>query len=176
MLLLDDGSVGGRHVVPEDWLRQARHIDADIRGAFAASDSEPVLPGGWYRNQFWFVPGPSGDILLCLGIHGQMVFVDHATRTVAVKLSSWPTAQDPPICSIRSGLSRPSVATWPGSNRSAMPPPPGRRARAASPRVRNAGAGERNAGGRAYLTYPIGTTVGVSGSFSLTYCDRMPSM
>jgi CubicO group peptidase (beta-lactamase class C family) len=94
MLLLDDGSVEGRPVVPEDWLQQARHIDADIRHAFAASDSEPVLPGGWYRNQFWFVPGPSGDILLCLGIHGQMVFVDHATRTVAVKLSSWPTAQE----------------------------------------------------------------------------------
>ncbi len=33
--------------------------------------------------------------MLCLGIHGQMVFVDRATRTVAVKLSSWPTPQDP---------------------------------------------------------------------------------
>lgn len=95
MLLLDDGRVGGRAVVPEAWLQQARHIDADIRGAFAGSDSEPVLPGGWYRNQFWFVPGPSGDVQLCLGIHGQMVFVDRGTRTVAVKLSSWPTAQDP---------------------------------------------------------------------------------
>jgi CubicO group peptidase (beta-lactamase class C family) len=95
LLLLNDGSVGERPVVPEDWLAQARHIDADIRGAFAASDSEAVMPGGWYCNQFWFVPGPSGDILLCLGIHGQMVFVDRATRTVAVKLSSWPTAQDP---------------------------------------------------------------------------------
>ena len=94
-MLLDDGWVGHRHIVPESWLQQARHIDADIRGAFAASDSEPVLPGGWYRNQFWFVPGPSGDILLCLGIHGQMVFVDRATRTVAVKVSSWPTPQDP---------------------------------------------------------------------------------
>lgn len=95
MLLLDDGWVGGRVVVPEGWLQQARHIDADIRGAFAGSDSEPLLPGGWYRNQFWFVPGPSGDIQLCLGIHGQMIFVDRGTRTVAVKLSSWPTAQDP---------------------------------------------------------------------------------
>ena len=94
-MLLNDGRVGHRPVVPESWLQQARHIDADIRGAFAASDSDPVLPGGWYRNQFWFVPGPSGDILLCLGIHGQMVFVDRATRTVAVKVSSWPTPQDP---------------------------------------------------------------------------------
>jgi CubicO group peptidase (beta-lactamase class C family) len=93
-LLLDDGWAGEQAVIPEQWLLEARHLDADIRGAFAASDSEPVLPGGWYRNQFWFIPGPSGDIQLGLGIHGQMVFVDRGTRTVAVKLSSWPTEQD----------------------------------------------------------------------------------
>jgi CubicO group peptidase (beta-lactamase class C family) len=93
-LLLDDGWAGEQAVIPEQWLLEARQLDADIRGAFAASDSEPVLPGGWYRNQFWFIPGPSGDIQLCLGIHGQMVFVDRGTRTVAVKLSSWPTEQD----------------------------------------------------------------------------------
>jgi CubicO group peptidase (beta-lactamase class C family) len=93
-LLLDDGWVGDQAVIPARWLQEARHLDADVRGAFAASDSEPVLPGGWYRNQFWFVPGPSGDIQLCLGIHGQMVFVDRGTRTVAVKLSSWPAEQD----------------------------------------------------------------------------------
>jgi CubicO group peptidase (beta-lactamase class C family) len=95
MLVHEDGWVGRRAVVPEDWILQALHIDADIRGAFASSDNEPVLPGGWYRNQFWFVPGPSGDIQLGLGIHGQMVFVDRGTRTVVAKLSSWPTAQDP---------------------------------------------------------------------------------
>ena len=141
-MLLDDGWVGHRHVVPESWLQQARHIDADIRGAFAASDSEPVLPGGWYRNQFWFVPGPSGDILLCLGIHGQMVFVDRATRTVAVKLSSWPTPQDPAhlVDTIRAFA---AVGQPPGRvrDRSGMPPWTGRRARAASSRVRNAGTG-----------------------------------
>lgn len=93
-LLLDDGWVGEQAVIPELWLLEARHLDADIRGAFAASQSEPVLPGGWYSSQFWFVPGPSGDIQLGLGIHGQMVFVDRGTRTVAVKLSSWPTEQD----------------------------------------------------------------------------------
>jgi CubicO group peptidase (beta-lactamase class C family) len=94
-MLHDAGRAGETQVVPEQWLLDARHIDSDIRGAFSASDSEPILPGGWYRNQFWFVPGPSGDIQLCLGIHGQMVFVDRGTRTVAVKLSSWPAPQDP---------------------------------------------------------------------------------
>lgn len=94
-LLLDDGQVDGRAVVPQGWLQQARTLSPDIRNAFAASNSEPFLPGGWYRNQFWFVPGRSGDVQLCLGIHGQMVLVDRATRTVAVKLSTWPTPQDP---------------------------------------------------------------------------------
>jgi CubicO group peptidase (beta-lactamase class C family) len=93
-LLLDDGWRAEQAVIPERWLLSARRLDADIRGAFAASDSESVLPGGWYRNQFWFTPGPSGDIQLCLGIHGQMVFVDPGTRTVAVKFSSWPTEQN----------------------------------------------------------------------------------
>jgi hypothetical protein len=31
--------------------------------------------------------------LVCLGIHGQMIYVNRATRTVGVKLSSWPEAQ-----------------------------------------------------------------------------------
>lgn len=94
-LLLDDGYVGGVPVVPQQWLGASRALDPDIRGAFAASSSEAQMPGGWYRNQFWFVPGPVGDVQLCLGIHGQMVLVDRATRTVSVKLSTWPTAQSP---------------------------------------------------------------------------------
>lgn len=94
-LLLDDGFVGGEPVVPRRWLAACRALDPDIRGAFAASSSESVLTGGWYRNQFWFVPGVVGDLQLCLGIHGQMVMVDRATRTVSVKMSTWPTAQEP---------------------------------------------------------------------------------
>jgi CubicO group peptidase (beta-lactamase class C family) len=94
-LVLEDGYVRGTSIVPERWLHEGRALDPDTRRAFAASDSEPVLTGGWYRNQFWFVPGPLGDLQLCLGIHGQMVLVDQSTRTVSVKLSSWPPAQDP---------------------------------------------------------------------------------
>lgn len=94
-MLLDDGYVAGRPVVLNKWLMQSRTIDPDIRGAFSSSASEATLSGGWYRNQFWYVPGPLGDLQVCLGIHGQMVVVDRATRTVSVKLSSWPAAQSP---------------------------------------------------------------------------------
>ena len=94
-MLLDDGYVAGVPVVPNQWLVQSRTIDPDIRGAFASSASESTLSGGWYRNQFWFVPGPLGDLQVCLGIHGQMIVVDRATKTVSVKMSSWPSAQSP---------------------------------------------------------------------------------
>jgi CubicO group peptidase (beta-lactamase class C family) len=93
-LLLDDGAVDGTEVVPASWLLDARNPPADVREAFSVTENEPVLPGGWYRNQFWFVPTPSGPAQVCLGIHGQMVYVDHAHRTVGVKLSSWPTPQN----------------------------------------------------------------------------------
>lgn len=99
-LLLDGGAVpdgegGQRVVVPQRWLRQGWAVDADIREAFASSAAEQMFPGGWYRNQFWFRPGPFGDVLICLGIYGQMIHVSRRTRTVCVKLSSWPHAQSP---------------------------------------------------------------------------------
>jgi hypothetical protein len=99
-LLLDggvvpDGQGGTRVVVPLRWMRQAWAVDADVRGAFASSPAEQMFPGGWYRNQFWFRPGPHGDVLVCLGIYGQMIHVSRRTRTVCVKLSSWPQPQSP---------------------------------------------------------------------------------
>ena len=95
VVLLADGEVAGRRVVPEPWLHASWAIDQDIRAAFDNSIAGPYLPGGWYRNQFWFVPREHGDVMLCLGIHGQMLYVKPSTGTVAAKLSSWPDAQSP---------------------------------------------------------------------------------
>jgi CubicO group peptidase (beta-lactamase class C family) len=93
-MLLEGGTVDGVEVVPSRWLEESFHPGDDVRDAFAASDNEPVLPGGWYRNQLWFVPGGDSVAMVCLGIHGQMVYVRPASRLVAVKQSSWPTPQD----------------------------------------------------------------------------------
>ena len=76
--LVPDGAGNTRRVVPPQWLRQAWAVDAGTRAAFAASPAEWAFPGGWYRHQFWFRPGDYGDVLLCLGIHGQMVHVEPA--------------------------------------------------------------------------------------------------
>ena len=95
VMLLAGGEVTGRRVVPATWLRESWTADPDILDAFAQSVSGPYLPGGWYRNKFWFVPREHHVALLCLGIYGQMLYVNPGTGTVAAKLSSWPDAQSP---------------------------------------------------------------------------------
>jgi CubicO group peptidase (beta-lactamase class C family) len=99
-LLLEGGVVPGESgapvtVVPPTWLRGAWAVDAERRTNFMESPAEVSFPGGWYRNQFWFRPGEYGDVLLCLGIHGQMLHVSRRTGTVCVKLSSWPEPSNP---------------------------------------------------------------------------------
>jgi CubicO group peptidase (beta-lactamase class C family) len=93
-MLVDDGVAQGRAVVPAGWLADVRHPESGVREAFASTDNEYVLPGGWYRSQFWVIPGAGGPVLVCLGIHGQLVYADRAARTVVVKMSSWPDAQN----------------------------------------------------------------------------------
>ncbi len=93
-MLVDDGRAEGRVVVPSAWLDDVCAPAPGVRQAFASTDNEYVLPGGWYRSQFWVLPGGSGSpVMVCLGIHGQLIYADRAARTVVVKLSSWPDAQ-----------------------------------------------------------------------------------
>ena len=93
-MLIDDGVAQGYPVVPRAWLAGTRAPEPGVREAFARTDNEYVLPGGWYRSQFWVIPGPGGPVLVCLGIHGQLIYADRAARTVVVKLSCWPDAQN----------------------------------------------------------------------------------
>jgi CubicO group peptidase (beta-lactamase class C family) len=93
-LLLDDGrATSGAQVLPSWWTWDALTGATDAKGAFAhISSFETGMPGGHYRHQLW-VPFADGQVVLALGIHGQMVYVDQATRTVGVKLSAWPQPQ-----------------------------------------------------------------------------------
>ena len=65
----------------------------DSVDAFAAGPYDYRAPGAMYRSQFWFLSG-SRDVAYCLGIHGQMIYINRSTGTVGVKLSSWPTPLD----------------------------------------------------------------------------------
>ncbi len=86
-------ALDGTAVLPEWWVEDSYAGGPDSRTAFANAAEPTLMPGGMYRNGFWF-PGESGDVMLALGIHGQMIYMNRVTGVVGVKLSSWPTPQD----------------------------------------------------------------------------------
>jgi CubicO group peptidase (beta-lactamase class C family) len=94
-LFLNGGtSLTGERVVSLSWIADTFAGGLDSRTAFTASPGDNRMPGGMYRNQCWF-PRSGNNVLLCLGIHGQMIYVNRAADMVAAKLSSWPVPQDP---------------------------------------------------------------------------------
>jgi CubicO group peptidase (beta-lactamase class C family) len=93
LFLHGGSSLTGEHVVSLSWIADTFTGGIDSRAAFNASPDDTRMPGGMYRNQCWF-PYRGNNVLLCLGIHGQMIYVNRSTNLVAAKLSSWPLPQD----------------------------------------------------------------------------------
>ncbi|OBG30540.1 serine hydrolase domain-containing protein [Mycobacterium sp. 852002-51057_SCH5723018] len=94
-LFLRDGvSLTGRQVVPAAWIADTLDGGPDSREAFAASPDDNEMPGGMYRNQMWF-PFPGSNVVLCLGMCGQMIYVNRAAEVVAAKLSTQPHSHEP---------------------------------------------------------------------------------
>ena len=90
MILRNGTSLTGEQVVPSWWIDDSFAGGPDSVRAFADSPGDNRMPGGLYRNQFW-IPDAQRPVLLCLGIHGQMIYVNREAGVVAAKLSSWPT-------------------------------------------------------------------------------------
>lgn len=94
-LFLRDGvSLTGQQVVPGAWIADTLGGGPDSRQAFAASPDDTGMPGGMYRNQVWF-PYPGNNIALCVGMCGQLIYINRAAEVVATKLSSQPSSQEP---------------------------------------------------------------------------------
>ena len=94
-LFLRDGvSLTGQQVVPAAWIADTLDGGPDSRQAFAASPDDTELPGGMYRNQMWF-PYPAGNVVLCQGMCGQMIYVNRSAEMVAAKLSTQPHSHEP---------------------------------------------------------------------------------
>ncbi|WP_237164280.1 serine hydrolase domain-containing protein [Mycolicibacterium fortuitum] len=89
-LFLRDGvSLTDRQVVPAAWINDTLQGGPDSREAFAVRPDENPMPGGMYRNQVW-IPYPGNNVALCLGMCGQMIYVNRAAEMVAAKLSTQP--------------------------------------------------------------------------------------
>lgn len=91
-LLRNDGFYNGARIVPASWVRDTRLGNDQVRQLFAASEYRGLLPNGHYRNQVW--ADPTAQEIMCIGIHGQSIYVDRAKALVCVKLSSHPHPTD----------------------------------------------------------------------------------
>ena len=91
-LLRNDGFYNGARIVPASWVRDTRLGNDQVRQLFAASEYRGLLPNGHYRNQVW--ADRTAQEIMCIGIHGQSIYVDRAKALVCVKLSSHPHPTD----------------------------------------------------------------------------------
>jgi CubicO group peptidase (beta-lactamase class C family) len=78
-MMLNEGMANGRRIVSAEWVRQAQ-MPVD-------GEASPPLMGG-YGYQWWTIP--NSPAYSAVGLQGQFVYVDPATRTVIVKLSYFP--------------------------------------------------------------------------------------
>lgn len=76
-MMLDGGVANGRRIVSERWVRQSTR----------PSGPEDRQRGG-YGLQWWTMD--SSEAYAAIGLQGQYIYVDPATRTVVVKLSYYP--------------------------------------------------------------------------------------
>ncbi|WP_430332936.1 serine hydrolase domain-containing protein [Rhodococcus sp. ACT016] len=81
-LVLDGGRVGDTQVVPEAWIRRL------------STPAAHAVSGWGYSAQWWHPTGGNGRDLSAIGVYGQYIYVDPASRTVVVKLSDHGTEQD----------------------------------------------------------------------------------
>lgn len=91
-LLRNDGFYNDTQIVPASWVRDTRLGNDQVRQLFAASEYRGLLPNGHYRNQVW--ADPTAQEIMCIGIHGQSIYVNRAKALVCVKLSSHPQPAD----------------------------------------------------------------------------------
>ncbi|MFJ7770873.1 serine hydrolase domain-containing protein [Streptomyces sp. NPDC097107] len=81
-------SLSGQRVVSQTWVDDVFVGGSDSEDAFKKSPKyrDMRMPDGKYRSMFWS-PTANRDVVLCIGVYGQMVYINRATQTVGVKLS-----------------------------------------------------------------------------------------
>jgi CubicO group peptidase (beta-lactamase class C family) len=99
-------AAGGLSVIPRDLVRFGMMIRDGGMGAidpeflldvyengsaeqWATGDFKDFFEKGVYRS-FCYKPGTDPDVIMGIGIHGQMLYVDRPRGVVVAKQSSWP--------------------------------------------------------------------------------------
>lgn len=88
MMMINDGKLNGQQVIPAQWIQDTLKGDFSSKQCYQDSDYA-ALGLDHYCNQVW-VKDASNGVMLALGIHGQIIYMDRSKQLVMVKLSSQP--------------------------------------------------------------------------------------
>jgi hypothetical protein len=93
LMMVDDGRLQGRQVVPAAWIADTAAGDGSSRDCFVRGEYGELLQGWHYRNQVW-VASSAPPVMLAIGIHGQLLYMDKGRGLVVVMLCSQPEPLD----------------------------------------------------------------------------------
>ena len=91
-MLRNDGLYNDQQILPASWVRDTQLGNDELRELFAASGYRGLLSNGHYTNQVW--ADRESDEIMCIGIHGQIIYIHRSKQLVCVKLSSHPYPTD----------------------------------------------------------------------------------
>ena len=92
MMMINGGRLNGQQIVPAVWIQDS--ITGDVTSRRCYEDSEYAAFGfSHYRNQVW-IKDSAKQVMLALGIHGQIIYMDELNDIVMVKLSTQPESVD----------------------------------------------------------------------------------
>jgi CubicO group peptidase (beta-lactamase class C family) len=83
-MMIRDGGMGA---IDSDFLRDV--YENGSAEQWATGDFKDTFEKGVYRS-FCYKPGNDPDVIMGIGIHGQMLYVDRPRGVVVAKQSSWP--------------------------------------------------------------------------------------
>jgi CubicO group peptidase (beta-lactamase class C family) len=85
---------GGDGIVPKDWIDDI--LQNGDRAAWARGDLATLFPDGTYRSK-WYLTGNDHGAWTAIGIHGQWLYIDPASKLVIAKFSSQALPVDDPL-------------------------------------------------------------------------------
>ena len=91
LMMINDGALGGWQVIPAAWIADTAKGDSTSKECFAKAYGD--FPGWHYRNQVW-VASSEPAVMLAIGIHGQLIYMDKGRDLIVVMLSSRPQPLD----------------------------------------------------------------------------------
>ncbi len=94
LMCLQGGTIGGRRVVPADWIGRRLVRDEELIDAYGSDNELGGPPGTAFYHDNWWIWDAERGIYAAVGMNGQSVFLHHPSQTVIAKLSTFPDVLD----------------------------------------------------------------------------------